>query len=261
MVALAALAGAIPVRLNAQSLPGTEPDSFVERFIRMPYNRWVVSNGWSNGPQQGCVWSLDNVRIDHGAMDLLLSGGPGAGDKWLCAELQSKDFYRYGTYEIRLRSIAGSGIITSFFLYTGPIHGEGRQQQQIGVEFPGRSPRSMEINYFAEGKKQFHKTVSLDFDASRTVNDYAFEWLPDSVRWYVNGRVVDEELRQAGRPMPTWPSKLVFTVWNGTSSVETWLGPFDGDKVSYDAVAERIAFTQPGKPCLFGQSVACMQPK
>src|SRR3546814_12620976 len=55
---------------------------------------------------------------------------------------------------------------------------------------------------------------------------YAFEWRPDSIRWFVDGRQVHEETGQRG-PLPSTPGKIFLHAWAG-KNLDGWLG-----RVSY----------------------------
>lgn len=62
----------------------------------------------------------------------------------------------------------------------------------------------------------------LGFDASDEHHTYAFEWLPDSITWYVDG----EAIYSATTNILSTPSKVMMNVWPGTG-VDTWLEAFD----------------------------------
>jgi endo-1,3-1,4-beta-glycanase ExoK len=256
MILFAILLTSLPGGAGAQAGSSSNAEPFMEPFARLSPNRWMISHGWSNGPHQGCTWSKENIRLDGTSMELILSSRAAQG-KATCAEVQSKQFYHYGTYETRLRSVSGSGIVTTFFLYTGPVHGGSRKHQQISFEFPGRATRSTIINYSADGKMMANNTVALEFDGSERAHDYAIEWLPDSIRWFVDGRVVREERAKTGQPFPALTSKVILSLWSGAGASDEWLGPYEEDGKRRAAVVERLVFTPAGKPCQFPTSVAC----
>ncbi|WP_152997447.1 family 16 glycosylhydrolase, partial [Methylobacterium sp. GXS13] len=61
-----------------------------------------------------------------------------------------------------------------------------------------------------------HETVeSLGFDASTTMADYALEWLPDRLRWSVNGRLLREVRARPDKPSPPPPGKPLRSLWSG----------------------------------------------
>src|SRR3546814_16281287 len=64
--------------------------------------------------------------------------------------------------------------------------------------------------------------IDLGFDASAGFHTYAFEWRPDSIRWFVDGRQVHEETGARG-PLPSHPGKIFLHAWAG-KDLEGWLG-------------------------------------
>ena len=134
----------------------------------------------------------------------------------------------------------------------------GLPHDEIDFEFLGRSASTVQLNYFAAGKGDHGHDVELGFDPARTMADYAFEWTPEGIRWFVNGREVHAVRRQEGRPFPVTPGKICLSIWNGRGpDMETWLAPFDSAKRPLTARYERVAFTRWGEPCQFPESLVC----
>ena len=79
--------------------------SFVDKFATLDKARWYISHGWSNGPHQNCTWLDANVHVNASAM-LSLTNVPTGDRQFSCAELQTREFYGYGTYEVRVRPVA-----------------------------------------------------------------------------------------------------------------------------------------------------------
>jgi endo-1,3-1,4-beta-glycanase ExoK len=231
--------------------------SFVDRFTTpLDSKRWYISHGWANGPHQNCTWIDTNVRVE-GSVALALTDKPSADRPYTCAEIQTREFYGYGTYEVRMRSVAARGTVSAFFTFTGSPHGPQRPHDEIDFEFLGKSPTQVFLNYFAGGRKH-EKYVQLPFDATAAANDFAFEWTAEGIRWFANGRLIREELASKGADLPTTPQKIYLSIWNGTGwDQEAWLGRFAYPGRPLVAVFERVAFTEPGAACQFPESVVC----
>jgi endo-1,3-1,4-beta-glycanase ExoK len=245
-------------RISAEEAPrmGTEA-SFFDDFSKLSRDRWYISHGWTNGPHHGCAWSATNVRLIGRGLTLILNNRPAAGRPYSCGELQSRAFYGYGTYEVRMRSVAAPGIVSSFFTYTGPPQGPGIPHDEIDFEFLGRNPGSVQLNYYAAGKGGHERNIELGFDPSATASDYAFQWMPDAVRWFVNRKLVHEVKRGTAEPFPSHPSKIILSIWTGAGPYqEAWMG-----RLQYGsplvATYEHVAFTALGEPCRFPASVLC----
>ncbi len=230
--------------------------SFVESFDRLDHKRWQISDGWSNGSHQSCMWSRDHVRVVDGRMDLSISDTSRGDRSFSCAELQSRAMYGYGTYEVRMRPAAlNPGIVSAFFTYTGQPH--GNPHDEIDFEFIAMRPRNVDVAFFAHSKGPNVVSAPLNFDPRSGFNDYAFHWGPDRMTWYANGVLLREFKRTEGEPFPITPSKIYISLWSGTAQMTSWLGEFRYPGTRLVASYERIAFTKLGDDCQFPQSVVC----
>lgn len=247
------------VAMIAAVLQGTAAtaggSSFHEEFDYLDTSRWYVSDGWNNGDWHGCTWSRNNVVVSGGVLRLILDYQASGDRAYSCGELQTRSFYGYGTYEVRMRALAESGTVSGFFTYTGPTH--NNPWDEIDIEVLGKSPDSFQANYYVDGVGGNEKIVSLGFDSSASMDDYAFVWGPDLLRWYVNGRLV-HEVTSASGPLPTTESKIYMSLLNGRgASMESWLGVFMPSSFSMHMDIDRVTYTAPGAPCQFPDSIVC----
>lgn len=231
---------------------GGEP-SFYDEFDRFDGKRWYVSDNWSNGDHQGCTWSRANLSVSRSRLLLVLDKARAGGARaWRCAELRTVGRYGYGVYEARIRAAAGSGLNTAMFTYSGPpltpVHDE------IDFEFLGKSPGSVQLNYYVAGAGGHESIPALGFDASAGFHDYAFVWKPGRIDWYVDGRLVRSASDGA---QPKMPGQFFLSLWNGSPRVDGWLGHFDGSRTPAAAEIDWIAFTRDGERCRFSQSLTC----
>jgi endo-1,3-1,4-beta-glycanase ExoK len=251
---------------NAQDGKGGG-SSFVESFTAKDLRRWYISDGWTNGDHQGCTWSAGNVTAGGGALELRLRKEGGAratgpdgeaapSQIYSCAELQTHEAYGYGTYEVRMRPAAGSGVVTAFFTYIGPRPGAPAPHDEIDFEFLGKDTRAVQLNYFGNGEGGHERMARLAFDAPGRMADYAFEWLPDSIRWFIDGELVHEARREAGKPFPATPSRILLSLWSA-HGLDVWTGKFEYPGQPLVARYERVAFTKAGDPCQFPDSIVC----
>jgi endo-1,3-1,4-beta-glycanase ExoK len=230
--------------------------SFVDRFEHLDTARWRASDGWTNGDHQNCMWSAANVKVGRLA-ELSLADQPNKLRSYTCAELQTLALYGYGAYEVRLRAAPGPGMNTAFFTYTGPPH--GRPHDEIDFEFLGKAPRGVQANYFRAGKSH-ERFVAFDYDATATTNTYAFVWLPDSIRWFANGKLIHEVRRGADVELPAQAQHLYISLWNGSAGLDAWLGHFSYPGTPLVATYEYVAFTRMGEACQFPESIVCRAP-
>ena len=251
------LCGAIandPVRISGGK-------SFFEDFKALDHGRWEIANGWSNSGEQGCVWSASNVKGGRKRMNLVLNNRRGGGKSFSCAELQSRELYGHGTYEARMRPAAGPGIVSAFFSYAGPAHGGDKSQERwISFDFVGRDLKTLHLGYHAAGGRSHRHKVSLAFDPSEAMNDYAIQWTPQAVRWLVNGQQVHALDVGPAEKRSKLPAKLFVSLRNGIRGEQAaWLGHFEYGGRPLLTTHEYIAFTELGAPCQFPTSVVCTQ--
>lgn len=212
---------------------------FFASYPNIDRSHWYLSHGWSNGDHQSCEWRADAITAVDQKLKIKLSDKSGNIRPIGCGEIQSKKRFGYGRYEARMRTATGSGLNTAFFTFTGPTHGTP-VHDEIDFEFLGKEPTVVEINYHRNGKNMGPFRIQLGFDASIDFHDYVFEWLPDSIRWYIDGKRVYETAD--GADIPESPGKIFFSLWSNTKILDDWMGKFKYKK-PVTAQIEWVKFT------------------
>ncbi|MEL6317360.1 MAG: family 16 glycosylhydrolase, partial [Pseudomonadota bacterium] len=155
----------------------------------------------------------------------------------------------YGRYEVVMQPSNTSGVISSFFTYTGPWF--KNPHDEIDIEFLGKDTTSVYVNRFTAGKKLKGQFLPLGFDASKRPELYAFEWRPDSIIWHAAGKELYRTTLEDG-PLPTHPSKIYINLWAGYNPTqELWAGRVADDATGaakYFCVSYR-AFDDDGPQC------------
>lgn len=82
--------------------------------------------------------------------------------------------------------------------------------------------------------------IELGFDATADYHDYAFEWRPDSIRWFVDGRMVHEETGARG-PLLRTPGRILANVWAAVGA-DSWVGPFSYPGRPLEARVDRVSY-------------------
>lgn len=226
--------------------------SFVDNFSNFDRSRWFVSDGWNNGAHQNCTWSKDLVRLSDGVLSLGFEKRTLKDRQFACAEIQTKQRYGYGVYEARMKTGTGSGLNAAFFTYIGPS--DKKPWDEIDFEVLTKDPSKVQVNSYIQGKPKNGKLVDVEGGADKGFNDYGFVWEKDRLRWYVNGKLVNEVTNPA--ELPTNSQKIFFSLW-GSDKLTNWMGAFadPGNKVTMQV--KRVAFTALGQPCQFPESLAC----
>jgi endo-1,3-1,4-beta-glycanase ExoK len=157
-----------------------------------------------------------------------------------------------------MRAAAAPGVVTAFFTFVGPPLNKDWPHHEIDFEFLGKDREGVQLNYFVNGRGKHEKIIALGFDASATMNDYALEWMPESLRWFANGRLIQEIKSSEDTPLPSRPGKIMLSVWSGAGAdTEGWLGRFAYPGQPLTVGVEYVAFTEAGKPCQFPTSIVC----
>lgn len=243
MAAVHRLRRALPCSLALLCAAGAgtaaEPTAFRDPLDGFDPSRWLKSHDWANGWEKMLNgWLGQNLRFADGRMQIRFTEQEVAGRRFASGEYQSRAFYGYGRFEVRLKAAAEPGMVTGFFTYTGPTFDD--PHHEIDFEFLGMSPRQVQLNYFTDGVGKHETDIDLGFDASRGFHTYAFEWRPDSIRWFVDGRLVHEETGARG-PLPTTPGKIYLHLW-AARDVENWIGRFDFPGHPVTAEVDCVAF-------------------
>lgn len=183
-------------------------------------------------------FSAANIAIEDGEMTLLLEEKPYRDRGHTGASYKSRDLYGYGRYDAVMKAARGSGVVTGFYTYTGPVYGD--PHDEIDFEFLGKNPRLLHLNYFVAGEAKLKRTVELPFDASEDFHLYTFEWRPGEIVWSVDG---EELFRISGAPeeMPVHPGKIIADLW-AAKNLKKWAGVIDPSALPARALVRCISF-------------------
>lgn len=203
---------------------GTSPDEDADMYANFREGaapEFFASDGWSNGSCFDCGWTANNAFFSDNALNLRIDKDTTGKYNYTGGEYRTTDFYSYGYYETSMQAIKNDGVVSSFFTYTGPS--DNNPWDEIDVEVLGKDTTKVQFNYYTNGVGNHEYMYDLGFDASEGYHTYGFDWQPDSITWYVDGKPV----YQATDNIPSTPGKIMMNVWPGIG-VDSWLKPFDG---------------------------------
>ena len=180
-----------------------------------------VSNGYANADPFNCFWSSDCAKLINGRLKMSVEKGTNYGwgreYQYVGAECRTWANYSYGFYSVKMKAAKCSGVISSFFTYTN-----NGGWDEIDIEFLGKDTTGIQLNYYTKGVGGHEFWYDLGFDGADDFHEYAFEWLPDSITWYVDGKAV----YRATDNIPTLPTQIMMNVWN-CKGADEWSGKFD----------------------------------
>eukprot|EP00930_Biecheleria_cincta_P018284 TRINITY_DN14295_c0_g1_i1.p1 TRINITY_DN14295_c0_g1~~TRINITY_DN14295_c0_g1_i1.p1 ORF type:complete len:451 (-),score=68.47 TRINITY_DN14295_c0_g1_i1:183-1535(-) len=199
---------------------------------------WTWSDG---GLSEGQVrFVKEQIQFRDGKMTITAQPDPGfetqtcsaaevgeVGPKPLVSgEIRTRhNLFRYGRYEVRMKapevqpgnSQTNGNFISTMFVYRDA---KFKHWREIDIEVTGDSPHSVTTNMLsADNTDQWSpriakaKGLRLNQNARAVFNTYAFEWLPDSVSWFVNGVMVRKEQGGHNPPIPDLSAKIMMNLW------------------------------------------------
>ena len=191
---------------------------------------FYAANGYSNGNMFNCTWSADCAVVRDGVMNMSVKDG---GDVYYGAEYRTDETFKYGFFAVCMKAADCSGVISSFFTYTGRPRWD-----EIDIEFLGKDMTEVQFNYYTDGVGGHEYVYDLGFDASADFHEYAFLWQPDSITWYVDG----EAVCRATDTIPEMPQQIMMNVWN-CKDHDGWSGAFDPASLPATAQYKWIAYS------------------
>lgn len=212
---------------------------FVERFDPNTFAaRWWLSEHSTTGEWSAVEWRRSQVELGRrGAVITMAPTPEGSPRPYMSGEIVSRESYRYGYFEARLRMPRGAGLVSAFFTFTRP---EGPESwNEIDMELTGRDPRRIELVYHVAGQATL-QVLELPFDASAGFHTYAFEWRPDEIRWYLDNRLV--HISRGGRVAElTRPQQMFVSLWNSVR-MPRWLGPVNPAEAPWRMTVSCVAY-------------------
>jgi len=188
---------------------------------------FFASDGWTNGKPFDCWWYKRNAVIGGGALELSVDqkwtndSNPDWNPQYSGGEFRTNNFYHYGYYETSMQAIKNDGVVSSFFTYTGPS--DNNPWDEIDIEILGKDTTKVQLNYYTDGVGKHEYMYDLGFDSSEAFHTYGFDWQPDHITWYVDGKAV----YTAYQNIPKTPGKIMMNAWPGRT-VDDWLKAFNG---------------------------------
>ena len=197
-----------------------------DRFDRFDETLWTKGDCGFTEPASRFV--PDNVQVSNGTLKLIVNKEPVAkgvcsegreiGEKeYSAAEIRSNSRYLYGRFEARIKvphKDVASGYVASIFTYVNDIP-EPYKWQEIDIEMEGGRPNKFQSNLiYGEGVWEWWRTREWGaFEAQHIIGPayewkvYAIEWVPDAIRWFVDGQLI-REIKESDLANPeTWTER------------------------------------------------------
>jgi hypothetical protein len=170
---------------------------------------WNVST-WGNDNR---THSAQNVSIENGILSLKLSGSQ-PGQKPVCAEITSKrSDFKYGSYRASIKTSKTAGGVVGWFVYRdSPLN-------EVDVEMLTKDNSDLHFTLHHIQTGVDYKLVKLAFDPSAAFHEYRFDWHPDKVEYFVDGKPTATLTKQ----VPDMEATIMLNHWSG--NIAGWGGP------------------------------------
>ena len=150
--------------------------------------------------------------------------GPVSSKPLISGELRTRhNWFRYGRYETRMKAPevqAGNPSIDGNFVASMFVFRDGKFKhwREIDVEVIGSGDVVTNV-LNADGTSSWSPDIQvtgqrhLGSSTRSTFHTYAFEWLPDRITWYLDGKVVREHKASQGVRVPDLSGKIIVNLW------------------------------------------------
>jgi beta-glucanase (GH16 family) len=214
-----------------------------ESFKRHDDTVWWRTHDRAGGKQTNDTgFHRDNIDIDRGVMTLRLTDEQYRGRGNTGASYKSRGLYHYGRYDIVMRAARGSGVISAFYTYTGPVYGD--PHAEIDFEFLGRDTTKAQLNFFVDGEPQLGLGVPLGFDAADGFHLYTIIWAPGQIIWQVDGEEI-HRVERAFQDLPQHAGKIIADIW-AAKDLDKWAGRLNTRALPATAAVRCISFVPAG---------------
>jgi beta-glucanase (GH16 family) len=210
-----ALLGACTSKTVEAPAPAGWRLAFAYTFDHIDTTVWSLSTHTFDG--NAAQFNPQNVAIRHGRLRLTLRPEHIGDRQYSGAELELRQPFRYGRFEVRMRAAKGSAVISSWFGYNAPP-----PWQEIDIEFLGDHPNAVQSNVYNSPDPNPILT-NVPFDVTADFHTYAYEWDPKEIRWYADTILVARTTDIAR--VPTRAIRPMLNLWLSTSA--SWAGPVD----------------------------------
>lgn len=210
-------------------------------FSYLDESKWIPLE--DSFPANLATFQKDNIiLLSRGGFSMTLKKQRLKEKNYSSASLTSKKLHKFGRYEVVMKPAKAEGVVTAFFLHrTNPW-------QEIDIEILGKDTTKLLINvYFNPGKEGTNCNygnrgtpviINLNFDAADDYHQYAIEWEPHEMRWYVDDELIHVRSEWQSTPIPNLPMGVYCSIWPPRST--ELAGELSDNKLPISSYVERL---------------------
>ena len=110
------------------------------------------------------------------------------------AEIYTRESFKYGRFEAKMKMAYAPGCISSMFLYYNDSYmGNGKNWNELDIEVIGKDQLGFQSNIItgtSSRKVTSEQKHSLSYPVDEDYHVYVMEWTPDYMAWMVDGNEV-----------------------------------------------------------------------
>jgi len=159
------------------------------------------------------------------------------------AEYRTIQSFLYGRYEVRVKSAAGNGVVSSFFTFRDYYsQGLGAEAwNEIDLEWMGKLNNKVSTNVIIQNEWGDASEVFLSVNPHQDFNTYAFEWTPDAIRFYQGDRLL-RTVSGYRADSVHYAQKIMMNIWPPNN--ENWAGSFDPAILPVYAIYDWVSYSE-----------------
>ena len=143
------------------------------------------------------------------------------------AEYRTIQTHQYGRFEVRMKSAAGSGVVSSFFTirdYWADGLSSTENWREIDFEALGKYTDKFQTNIISAYENHHEELHTLLYNPHVSFHTYAFEWTPSSIKFFINDQLIRID---NGNYIGTFQEgqKIMMNIWQPIWI--DWVGEFD----------------------------------
>ena len=158
--------------------------------------------------------------------------------------IRTHDSYLYGRFEVRMKSADGNGLVSSFFTYNTNWESDlgNLNWNEIDIEMTGNRDNSVQFTTHHPGNPNswsFGEIIEVGFNPHNEFHDYAFEWTPFYIKWFVDGTEVYQQSENIVDDL-NFSQKIMMNLW--PSIWEDWTGEWDNQATPKHAYYDYVKY-------------------
>ncbi len=153
------------------------------------------------------------------------------------AELRTKVAYTYGRFEVRYKAAQKDGVLASFFTYHEAS--STANWNELDIEIMGRYDNDVQFNAITPGQTNHVRHQNVNFNPCSDFHDYAIEWTPQYVAWFIDGEMVYKQTASHIQTLNR-AQKIMMNIWNPAST--GWAGVFNANSLPAFAYYDYVKY-------------------